>query len=192
MSSASSIDRLCAAPRRRRALAWVGAGAVAPLLGACAGPQAQDYARERPELDLRRYFNGPLRAHGLFTDRSGAIVKRFTVELVGRWEGDRGVLEEDFTYSDGKKERRVWRLQRQSASRYIGEADDVVGQAIGESAGNVLRWSYTLRLPLDDRTLDVQFDDWMVLMDDRVMLNRAVMSKFGVRLGEVTLSFQKL
>jgi hypothetical protein len=28
-------------------------------------------------------------------------------------------------------------------------------------------------------------------MDDRVMLNRAVMSKFGFRLGEVTLAFYK-
>jgi hypothetical protein len=37
----------------------------------------------------------------------------------------------------------------------------------------------------------VQFDDWMFLIDDKVMLNRAVMSKFGVRLGEVTLSFTK-
>jgi hypothetical protein len=31
----------------------------------------------------------------------------------------------------------------------------------------------------------------MVLMDERVMLNKAVMSKFGIRLGEVTLSFHK-
>ena len=38
---------------------------------------------------------------------------------------------------------------------------------------------------------EVQFDDWMFLMDDRVMLNRATMSKFGVRLGEVLLSFSK-
>jgi hypothetical protein len=28
-------------------------------------------------------------------------------------------------------------------------------------------------------------------MTDRVMLNKATMSKFGVRLGEVTLSFTK-
>ncbi|MBL8459224.1 MAG: DUF3833 family protein, partial [Zoogloea sp.] len=32
---------------------------------------------------------------------------------------------------------------------------------------------------------------WMFLMDDRVMLNRSVMSKFGFHLGEVTLSFRK-
>jgi Protein of unknown function (DUF3833) len=31
----------------------------------------------------------------------------------------------------------------------------------------------------------------MYLMDDRVMLNKAVMSKWGVRLGEVTLSFTR-
>jgi hypothetical protein len=38
---------------------------------------------------------------------------------------------------------------------------------------------------------EVQFDDWMYLMTDKVMLNKAAMSKFGVRLGEVTLSFTK-
>jgi hypothetical protein len=31
----------------------------------------------------------------------------------------------------------------------------------------------------------------MVLIDDKVMLNRATFSKFGIRLGEVTLSFQR-
>lgn len=34
-------------------------------------------------------------------------------------------------------------------------------------------------------------DDWMILIDERVMLNKARMSKFGIRLGEVTLSFTK-
>jgi hypothetical protein len=38
---------------------------------------------------------------------------------------------------------------------------------------------------------EVQFDDWMYLMDERVMLNKARMSKWGFHLGEVTLSFTK-
>jgi hypothetical protein len=37
----------------------------------------------------------------------------------------------------------------------------------------------------------VQFDDWMFLVDERVMLNTAVMSKWGIRLGQVTLSFTR-
>jgi hypothetical protein len=31
----------------------------------------------------------------------------------------------------------------------------------------------------------------MYLVDERTMLNKAVMSKFGFRLGEVTLAFSK-
>ena len=46
-------------------------------------------------------------------------------------------------------------------------------------------------VPVDGTTYEVQFDDWMYLVDEQVMLNRATMSKFGVRLGEVTLSFHK-
>jgi hypothetical protein len=48
-----------------------------------------------------------------------------------------------------------------------------------------------LSLPVDGRVIEVRFDDWMYLMNDRVMLNKATMSKWGVRLGEVTLSFTK-
>lgn len=161
------------------------------LLAACAAPQPQDYAREQPALDLRRYFDGPLVAHGLFTDRQGRIVRRFTVQLHGRWEGNQGVLEEDFVYNDGERQRRVWRITRLGDGRYRGVADDVVGEAEGISAGNTLRWRYTLALPVDGRVWHVQFDDWMVLMDERVMLNRATMSKFGIELGQVTLSFNK-
>jgi hypothetical protein len=31
----------------------------------------------------------------------------------------------------------------------------------------------------------------MFLMDDRVMLNRSAVSKFGIHVGDITLSFQK-
>ena len=175
--------------RRSTSLATIALSAA--LLLGCAAPKPSDYAAEKPTLQLRDYFNGPLRAHGLFTDRSGRVVKRFTVELVGRWQGANGVLEENFRYSDGSTQRRVWRLQDLGNGRYIGQADDVVGEAQGQSGGNALNWRYTMRLPVDGRDIEVQFDDWMYLVDERVMINKAVMSKFGITLGEVTLSFTK-
>jgi hypothetical protein len=73
----------------------------------------------------------------------------------------------------------------------VGKADDVVGEALGESSGNALNWAYTLALPVDDTIYNVQFDDWMYLVNSKVMLNKAKMSKFGIELGEVTLSFYK-
>ncbi len=99
--------------------------------------------------------------------------------------------EEDFVYSDGKKERRVWRLTKLDNGRYTGTADDVVGTAQGQAAGNAFQWAYTLRLPVDDKLYEVQFDDWMWLIDERVMLNKAVMSEFGSCLGELTLASTK-
>ena len=162
-------------------------------LAACASaPVPSDYAREAPKLDLRQYFNGPLIAHGLFTDRAGKVQRRFVVHLKGTWVGEVGTLEEDFDYSDGKKERRVWTITHLGSGQYTGTAGDVIGVAKGEAAGNALRWAYTLKLPVDDKVYEVDFDDWMYLMNDKVMLNKAQMSKFGFKLGEVTLSFEKL
>jgi hypothetical protein len=75
--------------------------------------------------------------------------------------------------------------------RYTGRADDVVGEAEEQETGNAFHWNYTLRLPVGGKEYEVQFDDWMFLVDERVMLNRATMSKFGATLGEVLLSFAK-
>ena len=163
----------------------------AGLLAGCASPQIADYAAEKPTLDMRQYFNGTIDAYGVFADRSGKVVKRFTVVMKCSWDGDTGVLDEDFTNSDGTKERRIWTLKRGADGKYTGTAADVLGEANGEEKGNAFRWGYTLKLPVDGKIVEVQFDDWMYLMNDKVMLNKAVMSKYGFKLGEVTLSFVK-
>ena len=174
---------------RRHALLTLLAGTA--VLTGCANPQVTDYAQERPLLELDRYFNGRVLAHGVFQKRGGEVARRFTVVMDCHWEGSQGVLDEAFTYSDGSTERRIWRLTKHADGRYTGRADDVVGEAQGQTSGNAFRWNYTLRLPVDGKEYEVQFDDWMFLVDDRVLLNRATMSKFGVTLGEVLLSFTK-
>lgn len=167
-----------------------GAVSVAALSG-YAAPPVSTYAGQTPALELARYFNGRVMAHGMFQDRFGKIAKRFTVVIDGQWSGNQGVLDESFTYSDGTTGQRVWRLTQHPDGRVTGTAGDVVGEAVGQIAGNAFHWRYTLRQPIGDKTYEVQMDDWMVLIDERVMLNRASMRKFGVLLGEVTLSFTK-
>ncbi|MFZ6733228.1 DUF3833 domain-containing protein [Undibacterium sp. Ji42W] len=162
------------------------------LLTSCASQYDPGrYHNETPKLDMQSYFNGKLDAWGMFQDRSGAIVKRFTVIMDCQWSGDIGTLNEDFSYSDGSKQKRIWTLKKVGDDQFTGTAADVIGEARGQVSGNTLHWNYVLALPVDGSVYNVDFDDTMVLMDDKVMLNRAIMRKFGVELGSVTLSFTK-
>ena len=80
---------------------------AALVLGGCGATlQPSDYAAEQPKLDLKSYFNGTVDAWGMFQDRSGKVIKRFTVVMDCQWQGDTGTLDEHFTYSDGTKQRR--------------------------------------------------------------------------------------
>ena len=179
-------------PRAAGRRAALGALLGATVLAAgCAGPDPARYAADKPVLDLRSYFDGDVDAWGMFQDRSGAIVRRFTVHIRGTWDGDVGTLDERFTYSDGARERRVWTLRRQADGRWTGTAADVVGEASGVASGSTLTWRYTLALVVDGRTWHVDLDDRMVLVDERTLLNRATMSKLGVHLGDVVLSFRR-
>jgi hypothetical protein len=161
------------------------------LLAGCAAPGPETYREQKPALDLLTYFDGTVEAWGQFADRSGEVVKRFKVTIRGRVEDETLVLDEQFSYSDGSKQRRVWTIRRLDAHRYAGTAADVVGEARGELWGNALRWRYVLALEIDGKVWNVDFDDWMYLHEDGVMLNRSEMSKFGVRLGEVMIAFRR-
>lgn len=160
------------------------------LLSACSA-RIEDYRDIRPALDLRQYFNGPVQGWGQFQDRSGKVIKRFSVDVKGSWQGDRGVLEEYFTYDDGTRQTRTWTLAALPDGRYTGRAGDVVGEAHGQARGSALNWRYTLALPVDGKVYHVKMNDWMYLHDRDTLVNRTEMSKFGVRLGEVTLFFRR-
>jgi hypothetical protein len=165
-------------------------GLAALALTACAAVDVAQYASEKPPLDLAHYFNGTVDGWGMFQDRSGNVVKRFTVRIDCTWNGNEGTLDEHFVYADGTTQDRKWKLVK-DGDRYTGTAADVVGIASGAASGNALHWNYVLAVPVDNRTWNMDMDDWMFLVDDRTMLNRTTMSKFGFRVGEVTLSFRK-
>ncbi len=170
---------------------WFVLIASAMFLGGCSAMQPKDFEGTEPRLDLFDYFRGSTRAWGIFQDRSGSLQRQFTVDIQGEVVGDELTLTEDFLYADGETQQRIWRIRRIDQHRYEGRADDVVGNASGLAYGNALNWRYTLRLPYRGSEIDVRFDDWMFLQADGVLINRATVSKFGFRVGEVTLFFTK-
>jgi hypothetical protein len=162
------------------------------LITGCGTMKPQDFAETEPRLVVEEYFAGQTRAWGLFEDRFGDLRRQFVVDIEGRWDGRELVLDEHFTYADGERDRRVWRIVKKDDHTYEGRADDVLGTATGVAYGNALNWRYDMDLKVGDNTWRVRFDDWMFLQPDGVLINRARVSKFGLEIGEVTLVFRKV
>lgn len=160
------------------------------LLSACT-PATESYRNATPEFALEEFFNGPLVAYGMIQDRSGTVLRRFEATLEGTWEGNQGVLAEWFVYDDGERQERTWYLTKHSDGSYSGTASDVVGEARGTPQGFALNWRYTLQVPMDDDIWEFQLDDWMYLINERGLINRTAMKKFGIRVADLTLWIEK-
>ncbi len=152
----------------------------------------QDFADTEPRFLPEEYFAGKTRAWGLFQDRFGDVRREFTVDIDGHWDGSVLTLKEDFVYTDGEKEERLWKIQKLDNHHYEGTAEGVIGIAKGQAYGHVLKWSYKYALKVGDSIWNVRFDDWMFLQQDGVMINRATVTKLGFEIGTLTLSFRKI
>lgn len=137
------------------------------------------------------FFVGDLHASGMFIDRFGTVQRRFAANVVCEAANDGFVLNEDFTFSDGKKEKRVWQIKRTADNRYIGLTDDVPEKATGRLTDIGLIWRYHFYLEMFGRRVLVKFDDKMIMQSSDVVLNHAVISKFGLKLGELFISFHR-
>lgn len=161
------------------------------LLSACSGTNIDTYSSTQPALDLRTFLQGDLMAYGMLQDRSGRMTRRFVATLQASWVGETGTLVEQFHFDDGEVQDRTWTITHLGNGQYIGTAGDVVGEAQGKIAGSVFQWQYQLDVPWNDGSIVVNLDDWLYLIDDRHVINKTTLTKFGFRVGELTLVIEK-
>jgi hypothetical protein len=166
---------------------------LAPVLflGACAGPKLADYAATTPPLVLEQALVGESTAYGIFESRSGKLQRRFVVDVTGTWDAAAQVLmlDERFRFDDGQTDQRIWKFKKTADGAYIGTAGDVVGEARVAIAGAAATFTYKVDLKVGDGSVRVRFRDWLYRIDQDVIVNRAKVTKFGLRVGEVTVVF---
>lgn len=165
-------------------------GSVFVFISACS-TSLEDYQSTSPKFDLKRYFSGDVTAWGIVQDISQKTTRRFCVDIIGTWEGNKGTLHETFYFTDGEEQIRIWELEIDNKGFVTGTAGDVVGVASGSANGMSFNWKYTLTVPVDGSEYDLHVDDWMFMMDDNRMMNRSYMSKFGVDVAEISIFFDK-
>ena len=150
-----------------------------------------DYKDQKPRLVIEEYLSGNVKAWGILQNRSGKVTRQFSAELNGKWDGKQLILDEKFNWSDGEVQRRQWKINKIDEHNYEGTAEDVVGEATGYSYGPAFKFEYVLLVPVKGREMKITFDDWIFMQDEKIAINRATMSKFGFRVGELTVVFQK-
>lgn len=144
------------------------------------------------ELRLEQVLLGRSEAHGLFQDFTGAIRRRFAVELDGHIEGGVLVLREDFLFDDGETDLRVWRIVPREGGRYTATANDMIGEARGGLRGGLMKWSYLFSLKIGARRIRVRFHDTFVQISDDAVLNTARITLFGFEIGRTTIVFRRI
>jgi hypothetical protein len=170
-------------------------------LAACSGrPSFDDPSLSTRDFDLETYFDGRLLAHGQFQDIFGTVRRQFVVEIKGDWDGEELRLVEDFVYEDGSTEQRIWTLRKTGEitedQSWEGTAPGVIGVATGQERGDRFNWRYTIDLPVPSaegsgEPIRVSFDDWMWLLENDRVFNRAYMQRLGVNIGDVSIMFEK-
>ncbi len=160
------------------------------LMTSCTA-RVSDYQGSTPTFDIKTYFDGPLIAWGMVQNYNDKVTRRFCVELVGSWQGNKGELKETFYFDDGEKSYRNWQLTRTQKNQYTGTADDVIGVAKGSQSGFAFQWQYVLAVNVDGADYQFTLDDWMYQVDKYRVFNKTQMKKFGVIVADITLFFDK-
>lgn len=165
--------------------------APAALTSCASGTSLEQFEAAPRQLVLEEYFAGKTTAYGLFEDRFHKVRRQFKVDITGEVEGDRLTLTEKFVYDDGERDTRVWEIDILGNGQYRGTAGDVPVPAVGQASGNAFNWKYKVDLKVGDSVWNVGFNDWMFLMEDGVLLNRAYVTRYGIEIGQVTIAFRK-
>ena len=151
----------------------------------------EDFKNTEPEIKIEKYFEGQVKAWGILQDRKGRATRQFKANMIGKFENNILTLEEDFFWKDGETQRRVWKIKKIDEHNYIGTAPDVVGEAKGVSYGSAFKFEYNLMIPFKGKNIKIRFDDWIFKQDEKVAINRATLTKFGFKVGELTVFFEK-
>lgn len=162
------------------------------LLSGCAAMPEFSTPPPAKKLVLEEALKGRTLGEGVFVNSFTGGETKFSVVIDGAWDGRVLTLVEDFTYSDGLQERKTWRLTKTADGAYSGVREDVIDTANVRQDGNGVRLDYFVTLSTGLGDIDVRFQDLLYLNADGSIANKAVVSKFGLRVGRVDITMRPL
>lgn len=156
------------------------------MLSSCSTTSIDEYASNRPNLNLPQFFDGDLNAHGVLKDRGGKVTRYFNATIKAYWKDGVGTLEEKFIFDDGEIQYRNWTLTP-TATGYAATAGDVIGTGSAQVKGNAMQLNYVLEINYKGSPMQLQVDDWMWQVNNNTLINESTLRKWGFKVGSIQL-----
>lgn len=150
----------------------------------------EDYAESEQVFDIREHLNGAIVCEGIIYGPTGRVTSRFVGEFDAEWDGNAGIMREQFQYDSGNTQNRAWYLTLDDQGRIEARADDVVGVGTGYQKGNAVLLQYRLRLPEEGGGHILDVTDWMYLAPNGTIINRSQFRKFGIQVAELVATMR--
>jgi hypothetical protein len=172
----------------RRSILALGLGMP---LAACATRPSSPPAEGTLPVTLTDAFVGRSRGRGVFVAPVAGIERRFSADLYGTLRGDTLTVVEDFRYDDGEENRLTWVFRRTGPGTWEGQREDTVGVARGTENGREIRLEYTADFRSGGEVTRLGFRDVIWRRADGVIVNDAVVSRYGIPVGKVRFEIRR-
>lgn len=173
---------------------------AATLLTSCAlverftyKPHELTSLEKAPKLDLKTFFSGDIEVFAITQDNQEKIIGSYTAKMNGKWEDNKGVLQQNFVYENGKKDSRTWLITTDSDGTFSAVGHDVSVPVKGKQFGNAMQMIYTLSIKSDSgKKNNIDHEDNFYLVDNTSAVAIAYTRQDGVATGKTIISYKKI
>ena len=143
-------------------------------------------------MDFKKFFNGDIEGFAITQDEDGKITGTQTVKINAKWDGNKGVIQQNFIFAGDKKDSRTWLVTLNENGTFEAIGHDVSSPGQGKQIGNAAQMLYALTLKENDVKREVKYEDRMYLVDDQSMIIISNAKKGFSSSGKSILSLKKL
>lgn len=143
-----------------------------------------------PQFDMRKVFDGPIECEGVIYGPTGRVTSRFVADFEATWEGNIGIVREEFRYDSGAVQHRQWTFTLGNDGSVKAEAPDLVGVGSGVQKGSAVQLKYAIKLTEDAGGHVLNVTDWMYMTSNGTVMNRSQFRKFGIKVAELVATMR--
>ena len=145
-----------------------------------------------PKLKFEVYFSGKVTAYGqMILYYPKKRIKNIKAKFNGKFHKDKLILNEEFIESNTKTDR-VWTFKKISDLDFIGHENNVLSPFNVRVENNMLNMNYRFKTNYKNYNFSVNIKDNMYLINNKLLLNKSKVSKFGITIAETILLYTKL